>query len=153
MIAMALRRPAIALSAVLAHGVFALKLIAGVLAAGTVALAIMNNRDVKPAAPGYELASLGGLPSLGGNETVVFRRPSTRVQDTGAAADENEQPVSYYQRAIQTIRFLNPTPRVALASATPESSRGLIKVHGFAAFAPKDAVEPDGSGSILRRDR
>jgi hypothetical protein len=50
---------------VLAHGVFALKLIAGVLAAGTVALAIMNNRDVKPAAPGYELASLGSLPSLG----------------------------------------------------------------------------------------
>ena len=153
MIVLALRRPAIALSAVLAHGVFALKLIAGVLAAGTVALAIMNNRDVKSAAPGYELASLGGLPSLGGNETVVFRRPSTRVQDTGAAADENEQPVSYYQRAIQTIRFLNPTPRVALASATPESSRGLIKVHGFAAFAPRDAVEPDGSGSILRRDR
>jgi hypothetical protein len=153
MIALALRRPAVALSAVLAHGVFALKLIAGVLAAGTVALAIMNNRDVKPAAPGYELASLGGLPSLGGNETVVFRRPSTRVQDTAAAANENEQPVSYYQRAIQTIRFLNPTPRVALASATPESSRGLIKVHGFAAFAPRDAVEPDGSGSILRRDR
>ena len=77
MIALALRRPAIALSAVLTHGVFALKLIAGVLAAGTVALAIMNNRDVKPAAPGYELASLGSLPSLGGNETVVFRRPST----------------------------------------------------------------------------
>jgi hypothetical protein len=147
MIALALRRPAIALSAVLTHGVFALKLIAGALAAGTVALAIMNNRDVKPAAPGYELASLGG------NETIVFRRPSTRVQEPGVAADEDDQPVSYYQRAIQTIRFLNPTPRVALASATPESTRGLIKVHGFAAFAPKEGVEPDGSGSILRRDR
>ena len=72
---------------------------------------------------------------------------------TGAAADENEQPVSYYQRAIQTIRFLNPSPRVALASATPESRVDFVKVHGFAAFAPKDAVEPDGSGSILRRDR
>jgi hypothetical protein len=150
MIALAFRRPAIALSAVLTHGVFVLKLIAGVLAAGTVALAIMNNRDAKPAAPSYELASLAG------NETVIFRRPSapsTQVQDTAAAADENEQPVSYYRRAIQTIRFLNPSPRVALASATPESTRGLVKVHGFAAFAPKDAVEPDGSGSILRRDR
>ena len=82
MIALALRRPAIALSAVLAHGVFALKLIAGVLAAGTVALAIMNNRDVKSAAPGYELASLGGFRASAAIETVVFRRPSTRVQDT-----------------------------------------------------------------------
>jgi hypothetical protein len=157
MIAMALQRPALALSTVLTHGVFALKLVAGVLAAGTVALAIMNNRDVKPATTGattgYELASIGGVPGLGGNETVVFRRPSARVQDPIAAADESDQPVSYYRRAIQTIRFLNPTPRVALASATPESSRGLIKVHGFATFAPKEGVEPDGSGSILRRDR
>jgi hypothetical protein len=45
----ALRRPAIVLSAVLNHGVTALKLVAGALAVGTVALAIMNNRDVKPA--------------------------------------------------------------------------------------------------------
>src|SRR3982074_3836187 len=103
MIALALRRPAIALSAVLTHGVFALKLIAGALAAGTVALAIMNNRDVKPAAPGYEIARLGGLPGPGANETIVFRRPSTRVQEPGVAADEDDQPVSYYQRAIQTI--------------------------------------------------
>jgi hypothetical protein len=157
MIAMALHRPALALNTVLTHGVFAIKLVAGVLAAGTVALAIMNNRDVKPATTGattgYELASIGGVPGLGGNETVVFRRPSARVQEPIAAADESDQPVSYYRRAIQTIRFLNPTPRVALASATPESSRGLIKVHGFAAFAPKEGVEPDGSGSILRRDR
>ena len=50
MIAMALHRPALALNTVLTHGVFAIKLVAGVLAAGTVALAIMNNRDVKPAA-------------------------------------------------------------------------------------------------------
>ena len=58
--------------AVVSHGVPALKLVAGALAAGTVALAIMNNLDVKPAATGYELASLAG------NETVVFRREATR---------------------------------------------------------------------------
>ena len=156
--AAALRRPAIVLSAVLTHGVTALKLVAGALAVGTVALAIMNNRDVKPAASGYEKPAASGyeLASAAGNETVVFRRPwtpSARLPDTQAAADDPEQPVSYYQRAIQTIRFLNPNPRVTLASATPESTRGLVKVHGFAVFTPKDTVEPDGSASILRRDR
>jgi hypothetical protein len=92
MIAMALHRPTLALNTVLTHGVFAIKLVAGVLAAGTVALAIMNNRDVKPATTGattgYELASIGGVPGLGGNETVVFRRPSSRLQEPIAAADE-----------------------------------------------------------------
>jgi hypothetical protein len=147
-LAAVLRRRAAALSIVLSHAVFALKLAAGALAAATVALAIMNNRDVKPAASGFELASLGS------NETVVFRRVSpihAPVEAADAAAAEIEQPVSYYQRAIQTIRFLNPNPRVALASAIPESSQqGLIKVHGFAAFTPKDTVE---SESVLRRKR
>ena len=105
----------------------------------------MNDRDVKPAASGFELASLGS------NETVVFRRASPfstpRWNSVDAAADEIEQPVSYYQRAIQTIRFLNPNPRVALASAIPElSPQGLIKVHGFAAFTPREA-----RGAGLRR--
>ena len=84
MIAMALHRPALALDAVLTHGVFALKLVAGVLAAGTVALAIMNNRDVKPAATGYEPASI---------ETVVFRRTASSRRarkEPIAAADKSE---------------------------------------------------------------
>ena len=66
MIAMALQRPALALNTVLTHGVFALKLVAGVLAAGTVALAIMNNRDVKPATPhGLRARQHRGRPGPG----------------------------------------------------------------------------------------
>ncbi len=159
MLALALRPPAIALSAalsrgvsaVLSHGVSGLKLAAAALAAATVALAIMNNLDVKPAAPGYQLASLAG------NETIVFRREaSSQAHVTGGetAVRRDDQPVSYFQRAIQTIRFINPNPRVALASVTGDTNRqGLIKVHGFAAFAPKESAQPETGESIVRRIR
>jgi hypothetical protein len=136
----ALCRPAKALGAALPYGVFALRLAAGALIAGVAVLAIVNNRAVKPAAPGFELAS---------NETVVYRRPPPPRTSTADAA-ETGRPVSYYQRAIQTIHFLNPNPRLALASAIPDSPQGLVKVHGFAAFAPSDAVESD---SVVRRAR
>lgn len=89
-----LRRPAIAVSAALPYVVFGLKLGAGALAAGVVALAIINNRDAKPTGAGFELAS---------NETVVFRRPSPShagVENEDALDEEAEQPVSYYRRAI-----------------------------------------------------
>jgi hypothetical protein len=109
----------------------------------------MNNLQVGPAAPGgYELAS---LPS---NETVVVRRASLfhalgDDADADAVADRSDQPVSYYQRAIQTIRFLNPIPRIALASAVPVAP-GLVKVHGFTVFAPKEE-ESEASQSVVRR--
>jgi hypothetical protein len=143
-----LRGPSALLSAALARGVLLLKLAAVALVIGIVALAIMNNRHGRPiSSGGFELAS---LPS---NETVVFRKPSSvPADDADAAADQGEQPVSYYQRAIQTIRFFNPNPRVQLASAIPESPRGLVKVHGFTVFTPRDAaVETDANESILRR--
>ena len=148
-IADTLRQPAVAVSAALPYVVFGLKLAAGALAAGVVALAIINNRDVKPTGAGFELAS---------NETVVFRRPSPShagVENEDALEEEAEQPVSYYRRAIQTIRFLNPNPnpRVALASAIPEPTQGLVKVHGFAAFTPKDDADSDAGESVVRRAR
>jgi hypothetical protein len=144
-----LRRPGLALSAALPHAVFGLKLAAAALVAGVAALAVMNNLQVWPDAPGgYELAS---LPN---NETVVVRRPSffhapVDDADGDAVADRPEQPVSYYQRAIQTIRFLNPIPRIALASAVPDAS-GLVKVHGFTVFAPRD-TDSEASQSVVRR--
>src|SRR5215468_6478736 len=70
----ALRQPAIALGAILSHALFGLKLLACALAAGMVALAIMNYQDPETAVPGYE---------AGGNETIVYRRaapPPARVQ-------------------------------------------------------------------------
>jgi hypothetical protein len=153
--AAALRRPGLALSAALAHAVFGLKLAAAALVAGVVGLAVMNNlqdnrqdnRQVRPAATGgYELAS---LPN---NETVIVRRPSFSHADDADAdtvADRPEQPVSYYQRAIQTIRFLNPIPRIALAAAVPDAP-GLVKVHGFTVFAPRD-TDSEASRSVVRR--
>jgi hypothetical protein len=147
--AAALRRPSLALSAALSHAVFGLKLAAAALVVGIVGLAVMNNLQVRPAATGgYELAS---LPN---NETVVVRRPSfshaaVDDADADAVADRPEQPISYYQRAIQTIRFLNPIPRIALASAVPDAP-GLIKVHGFTVFAPKE-TDSEASKSVVRR--
>src|SRR5262245_37646116 len=147
--AAALGRPGLALSAALPHAVFGLKLAAAALVAGVVALAVMNNLQVWPDAPaGYELAS---LPN---NETVVVRRSSffhapVDGADADAVADRPEQPVSYYQRAIQTIRFLNPIPRIALASAVPDAP-GLVKVHGFTVFAPRD-TDSEASQSVVRR--
>lgn len=151
--AAASRRPWLALSAALPHAVFGLKLAAAALVAGVAGLAVMNNlqdnRQVRPAATGgYELAS---LPN---NETVVVRRPSfshaaVDDADADAVADRPDQPVSYYQRAIQTIRFLNPIPRIALASAVP-TAPGLVKVHGFTVFAPKEE-ESEASRSVVRR--
>src|SRR5262249_46934659 len=144
-----LRRPGLALSAALPHAVFGLKLAAAALVAGVVGLAVMNNLQVWPTAPaGYELAS---LPN---NETVVVRRSSffhapVDDADADAVADRPEQPVSYYQRAIQTIRFLNPIPRIALASAVPDAP-GLVKVHGFTVFAPRD-TDSEASQSVVRR--
>jgi hypothetical protein len=157
-IAVALRRTGTLSSAALPHAVFGLKLAAGALAAGVAALAIVNNRDVEPPAAGLEPAA-SGFALASSNQTVVVRRPSLfhpPVDDAGAAAeqaDQADQPLSYYQRAIQTIRFLNPNPRVALASLIPQSPPELVKVHGFAAFAPRDAVETEASESIVRRRR
>jgi hypothetical protein len=151
----ALRQPAAALNTalnlVLAHGTLALKIAAGALAVGIVALAIINNLDVKPAATGYQLASLAP------NETIVFRRAppvQAELPDADAAAGLDDQRVSYFQRAIQTIRFINPKPRVALASVTGDiSGQGLIKVHGFTVFTPKESTEPETGESIVRRIR
>jgi hypothetical protein len=153
--AKALRNPATVLSAVTAHGPFGLKVAGGALVAGMAALAIVNNLPVEPAVTTttFELAS---------NETIVVRQaPPFQFQeeeaDVADAADNDDgQPVSFYKRAIQTVRFLNPNPRVALASAVPglpEVPQGIVKVHGFAAFAPKEQVESevDASTSILRR--
>jgi hypothetical protein len=150
----ALRNPAAIRRAVATHGAFGLKVAGAALVAGMAALAVVNNLRVEPAATtGFELAS---------NQTIVVRQaPPFQFQeeeaDVADAADDNDgQPVSFYKRAIQTVRFLNPNPRVALASAVPgvpEVPQGIVKVHGFAAFAPKEQVESevDASTSILRR--
>ena len=157
-IAAALRRTAMVSSAALPHAVFALKLAAGALAAGIAALAIANNSAVEPVAPGVETAA-PGFALASSNQTVVVRRPSlfhAPVSDPAAPpaqAQQADEPLTYYQRAIQTIRFLNPNPRVALATATPESPPEVIKVHGFAAFTPRDAVEIEAAESVVRRRR
>jgi hypothetical protein len=153
--AQALRSSATILSAVATHGPFGLKVAGGALVAGMATLAIVNNLPVEPATTtNFALAS---------NETIVVRQaPPFHFQEeeeadvADAAANDDGQPVSFFKRAIQTVRFLNPNPRVALASAVPgvpEVPQGIVKVHGFAAFAPKEQVESevDASTSILRR--
>jgi hypothetical protein len=146
--------PATVLSAVATHGPFGLKVAGAALVAGMAALAIVNNLPVEPATTTqFELAS---------NETIVVRQaPPFQFQEeeadiADAADDDDGQPVSFYRRAIQTVRFLNPNPRVTLASAVPgvpEMPQGIVKVHGFAAFTPKEQLESEveASTSILRR--
>jgi hypothetical protein len=154
----ALRRTAMVSSAALPHAVFGLKLTAGALAAGVAALAIVNNRGVEPAALGVETAA-PGFALASSNQTVVVRRPSLShapVADAAAPpaqAQQADEPLTYYQRAIQTIQFLNPNPRVALATAVPEAPLGIIKVHGFAAFTPRDVTEIEAADSVVRRRR
>jgi hypothetical protein len=151
--AKALLSPPAISSAVATHGAFGLKVAGGALVAGMAALAIVNNLPVEPTATttSFELAS---------NETIAVRQPppfqfqEEEADVADAAAGDDGQPVSFYKRAIQTVRFLNPNPRVALASAVPGvPEQGIVKVHGFAAFAPKEKVESevDASTSILRR--
>ena len=155
-IAAALGRAGAASSAALPHAIFGLKLAAGALAAGVAALAVVNNSGVETAAPGADAAA-PGFALASSNQTVVVRRPSllhAPVEEPAAPpaqAHQADQPLSYYQRAIQTVHFPNPNPRVALATAIPESPRGIVKVHGFAAFAPRDVVETEASESIVRR--
>jgi hypothetical protein len=152
----ALRSPTKMLGAARVHGAFALKLAGGALISGMVTLAVVNNLPTDPATTTttFELAS---------NETIIVRQPPPfQFQDeeeadlADAGDDHDGQPVSFYKRAIETVRFLNPNPRIALASAVPgipEAPQGIVKVHGFAAFSPKEQVESEveASTSILRR--
>lgn len=144
-IARTLRQPATTLSVLVSRGVFALKIAAGALLAGMVALAIMNYQEPEPAVSGLASAN---------NETIVYRRappPSARVQG-GDAAEQGEQVGSYYPRAVQTVRFVNPDPPLSITAAAREMiKRALIKVGAFVAFPSRESAEPESVD--MRRKR
>jgi hypothetical protein len=142
-----LQQPTIALRAILSHGLFGLKLLACAVAAGMVALAIMNYRDPETAVPGYE-------PD--GNETIVYRRAAktpARLQGS-EVADRGNESGSYYPRAVQTVSFVNPEPPLSIAAAAREAiKRALIKVGAFVAFPSRESTEPESSTEEMRRKR
>ena len=116
----------------------------------------MNNQDDRQATTAFETVR---------NETVVYRQASVQHAhpdygadaDTGEAdaADEHEDLAaasptpSYYTRVVQTIRFLNPTARIAAARET--APQGLIKVGGFIAFPAKDGTDTENTAKSRRR--
>ena len=152
-----LRRPVATLTAaIFQHGIFGLRLAAGVLVAATTALAIANNQDDRQATTAFETVR---------NETLVYRQASVQHAhhdygadaDTGEAdaADDHEDEAaaspapSYYTRVVQTIRFLNPTARIA--AARESAPQGSIKVGGFIAFPAKDGADTENTAKSRRR--
>jgi hypothetical protein len=156
-----LRRSANALSAaLLAHGVLGLKVAAAALAVATVAL--VNQQLSQRTQTELE---------FGRNETVVYRQAASRpvyveaeVSDT--LTDPDEEAVSYYPRAVRTVRFLNPdakepdrtaiaapddpTRLAALALLTPQS---MVRVGGFVAFPATKQSDAVASLSASPRKR
>jgi hypothetical protein len=148
--ARSLRRPAAALTtAICRHGIFGLKLAAGALAAATAALAIVNNQDGNHTTTAFEPAR---------NVSVIYRQASVRHShdhadeaDASDDHDEDQAAPSYYTRVVQTIRFLNPTARIA--AARESVPQGAIKVGGFIAFPAKDSAESENAAKLAPRKR
>jgi hypothetical protein len=170
-----LRRPALALSeARYAEAVRWLKLAAGALAGATVALAIVNNYQASnEAVPAYEPV---GTETVYRNQTIVYRQaPSdqsyARAVQVEASVYEEDQAEPYAPRAVQTVRFVNPSPQEIKGASAPAPSEsggfklaaaGLVtavmtKVSGFVAFSGKatapdaaDTAEPGATTSMVR---
>src|SRR5262249_23342878 len=174
----ALSLPTITLSpALVRHGVFGLKAIAGVLAGATVALAVMSydTRPVVVPAPPPVTPAAELFPP--GNVTIVYRRLAApkiaaRLEATKITArlEETEQlelagegidpaQASYYERPVHTVSYVNPEP--ARARSIFEVTRAAIstvltKVGAFVALRPKESTDLDApipprrrSGSIM----
>ena len=174
----ALSLPTITLSpALVRHGVFGLKAIAGVLAGATVALAVMtyDTRPVAVPAPAPVTPAAELFPP--GNVTIVYRRLAApkiaaRLEATKITArlEETEQlelagegidpaQASYYERPVHTVSYVNPEP--ARARSIFEVTRAAIstvltKVGAFVALRPKESTDLEApipprprSGSIM----
>jgi hypothetical protein len=155
-------------------GVRILKMVAAVLAGATVGLAVMNYRDAREAAPVVAapvvvaplVAAPAAAPSR--NETIVYRhvpmKSEARLSDAEASSSYSpdrfygvaDMPANY-PRAVQTVRFVNPTSEpatIALASAASEpvaEPRATLKVGGFVAFPGKEtATEPEAATGTSR---
>jgi hypothetical protein len=151
------------------YAVRALKLSAGVLACATVALAIMNQREAMQDAPALEPAR---------NETVVYRKDPGRVSTAQAShsqasqlqastanlsyeqaealleqqdVDQQDVAPSYYQRVVQTIRFLNPNTRKTSTAADESAPRTSVKVGAFVAFPGREVAELSADVSPRKR--
>jgi hypothetical protein len=117
-------------------------------AAGAITLAFLNNRAAGP----EEIASVAVSPAeLSRNETVAVRNetvvvrqerqphieeqlPSFNVDnEEEIAIDESEQ-AGVFRRAIQTVRFLNPSSGAA--------GRAIAKLGGFVGFPGNQPVPP-----------
>jgi hypothetical protein len=138
-------------------------LAASALAGAFATSAIMDGRDSKP-----ETAA----PAPVRNETVVYREdrpalasaeqrnlqhPYTEQVEASDELEDDNVP-SNFPRTVQTVRFVNPNAPAdisTLTTAARESIRqALVKVHGFAAFAPKEGTGVDANKeTILPRTR
>ena len=123
-----------------------LKLAAGALAGATVALAIFNNYQAsKEVVPAYEPV---GTETVHRNQTIVYRQePSpqsdVRAVQVEASVYEVDDAEPYTARAVQTVRFVNPSPREIIgASAPAPSESGGFKL---AAAGLVTAIAPEPS--------
>ena len=103
-----------------------LKLAAGALAGATVALAIFNNYQAsKEVVPAYEPV---GTETVHRNQTIVYRQePSpqsdARAVQVEASVYEVDDAEPYTARAVQTVRFVNPSPREIIGASAPAPSK------------------------------
>jgi hypothetical protein len=123
-----------------------LKLAAGVLAAATAGLAIVNNLSQESVGEVYETASAS-------HQTVIYRRaPASYVAAEQLSLDRADEGIPYHPRTVQTVRFLNPNRRDAAAAANGSPTLAAVfeptsmtRVSGFVAFSGKESTRDDAT--------
>jgi hypothetical protein len=150
---------------------FALTLAASALTGALVTSAILDVRENGPESTrngtpqGFALASVGSQTVLpgraalpqSGEEQGYSEHPQTRQIEASDDLDDGGIPANF-PRTVQTVRFVNPqaTASIGTVAATAGDAirRGLAKVGGFVALAPKErAGVDDDKGAAPARKR
>jgi hypothetical protein len=130
----------------LQHGIFALKLVAATLAAGTVTLFLANNEDVRPTNPTPPMGAVR-LPTAPDNWAM---NTSTQYRTAPEAAAVEQDPArsmpSNYPRSVKTLTFTAPSQEIA-AAAPPRQLASMPPVAvalppAQAATEPQAAAQP-----------
>jgi hypothetical protein len=115
----------------------AMRIAIGALAGAVVILALVNNQR-------SQTDAIEVLPDS--SETVIYRQASMQkssIEDEGEpAADESEESAPrYYPRAVQTIKFVNPSSSNAARFAPARGPAAMTKVGAFVAIAGTQAAD------------
>jgi hypothetical protein len=140
---------------------FPLALAASVLAGALATSVIMDCRDSKPETAALEpvhnetVVQRAARPPLAKAEQRYSEHPYTEQVEASDELEDDSIP-SNFPRAVQTVRFVNPTPPADIgtvaAAARASIRQALVKVHGFVAFAPKEGAGVDANkGSVRKR--